>query len=253
MYTIKNFEDNDDVIIKEQKGPFKVVEYKRDLSVDYTQAQSSYFASEMNVRRRQLVCDVSQSNITVQAGAMQWMIGNVNSTTGIKGAGDFLKKALRSSVTGETTIKPEYTGNGLLVLEPTYKHILLLDADEWNNEIVIEDGLFLACDSELEHKIIVRSNISSAVAGGEGLFNLGLYGTGVVALESYVPREELIEITLDNDVLKIDGNMAIAWSASLSFTVERAGKTLIGSATSGEGLVNVYRGSGKVLLAPVIK
>lgn len=253
MYTIKNFEDNDDVIIKEQKGPFKVVEYKRDLSVDYTQAQSSYFASEMNVRRRQLVCDVSQSNITVQAGAMQWMIGNVNSTTGIKGAGDFLKKALRSSVTGETTIKPEYTGNGLLVLEPTYKHIILLDADEWNNEIVIEDGLFLACDSELEHKIIVRSNISSAVAGGEGLFNLGLYGTGVVALESYVPREELIEITLDNDVLKIDGNMAIAWSASLSFTVERAGKTLIGSATSGEGLVNVYRGSGKVLLAPVIK
>lgn len=253
MYTIKNFEDNDDVIIKEQKGPFKVVEYKRDLSVDYTQAQNSYFASEMNVRRRQLVCDVSQSNITVQAGAMQWMIGNVNSTTGIKGAGDFLKKALRSSVTGETTIKPEYTGNGLLVLEPTYKHIILLDADEWNNEIVIEDGLFLACDSELEHKIIVRSNISSAVAGGEGLFNLGLYGTGVVALESYVPREELIEITLDNDVLKIDGNMAIAWSASLSFTVERAGKTLIGSATSGEGLVNVYRGSGKVLLAPVIK
>ncbi|WP_297812971.1 AIM24 family protein [uncultured Finegoldia sp.] len=253
MYTIKNFEDNDDVIIKEQKGPFKVVEYKRDLSVDYTQAQSSYFASEMNVRRRQLVCDVSQSNITVQAGAMQWMIGNVNSTTGIKGAGDFLKKALRSSVTGETTIKPEYTGNGLLVLEPTYKHIILLDVDEWNNEIVIEDGLFLACDSELEHKIIVRSNISSAVAGGEGLFNLGLYGTGVVALESYVPREELIEITLDNDVLKIDGNMAIAWSASLSFTVERAGKTLIGSATSGEGLVNVYRGSGKVLLAPVIK
>lgn len=253
MYTIKNFEDNDDVIIKEQKGPFKVVEYKRDLSVDYTQAQSSYFASEMNVRRRQLVCDVSQSNITVQAGAMQWMIGNVNSTNGIKGAGDFLKKALRSSVTGETTIKPEYTGNGLLVLEPTYKHIILLDADEWNNEIVIEDGLFLACDSELEHKIIVRSNISSAVAGGEGLFNLGLYGTGVVALESYVPREELIEITLDNDVLKIDGNMAIAWSASLSFTVERAGKTLIGSATSGEGLVNVYRGSGKVLLAPVIK
>lgn len=253
MYTIKNFEDNDDVIIKEQKGPFKVVEYKRDLSVDYTQAQNSYFASEMNVRRRQLVCDVSQSNITVQAGAMQWMIGNVNSTTGIKGAGDFLKKALRSSVTGETTIKPEYTGNGLLVLEPTYKHILLLDADEWNNEIVIEDGLFLACDSELEHKTIMRSNISSAVAGGEGLFNLGLYGTGVVALESYVPREELIEITLDNDVLKIDGNMAIAWSASLSFTVERAGKTLIGSATSGEGLVNVYRGSGKVLLAPVIK
>ena len=49
----------------------------------------------------------------------------------------------------------------------------------------------------------------------------------------------------------MDGNLAVAWSGSLSFTVERSGKTLIGSAASGEGRVNVYRGTGKVLLAPV--
>ena len=72
-------------------------------------------------------------------------------------------------------------------------------------------------------------------------------------MESECPKEELIEIVLDHDVLKIDGNMAIAWSGSLDFTVERSGKTLIGSAASGEGLVNVYRGTGKVLLAPVSK
>lgn len=62
-----------------------------------------------------------------------------------------------------------------------------------------------------------------------------------------------MEITLDNDVLKVDGNMAIAWSGSLEFTVERSGKTLVGSAASGEGLVNVYHGTGRVLLAPVVK
>ena len=59
------------------------------------------------------------------------------------------------------------------------------------------------------------------------------------------------EVTLENDVLKVDGNFAIAWSGSLDFTVERSGKSLLGSAASGEGLVNVYRGTGKVLLAPV--
>ena len=58
---------------------------------------------------------------------------------------------------------------------------------------------------------------------------------------------------LQNDVVKIDGNMAIAWSGSLEFTVERSGKTLLGSAASGEGLVNVYRGTGKVLMAPVAR
>ena len=57
-------------------------------------------------------------------------------------------------------------------------------------------------------------------------------------MESDCPQEELIEITLQDDVLKIDGNYAIAWSKSLSFTVERSGKSLIGSAASGEGLVN---------------
>ena len=45
--------------------------------------------------------------------------------------------------------------------------------------------------------------------------------------------------------------MAIAWSQSLQFTVERTTKTLVGSAASGEGFVNVYRGTGRVLVAPV--
>ena len=72
-----------------------------------------------------------------------------------------------------------------------------------------------------------------------------------MALESPCPKEELIEITLEEDTLKIDGNMAVAWSGSLEFTVERSGKSLIGSAASGEGLVNVYRGTGRVLMAPV--
>ena len=48
----------------------------------------------------------------------------------------------------------------------------------------------------------MRSNISSAVLGGEGLFNLKLVGNGLAVLESPVPREELIEITLDNDQVK---------------------------------------------------
>lgn len=253
MFTIKNFTDNDDIRTLETKGAFTVIEYLRDLSVTAADAQVAYFSNKMNVRKRQVICDVSKANITTQSGAMQWTVGNVNATTGVKGVGDFLGKALRGSVTGESAIKPEYTGNGILVLEPTYKHIILLDVAQWNGSVVLDDGLFLACEAGLKHKAVMRSNLSSAVAGGEGLFNLGISGTGILCLESNCPKEELIEITLDNDVLKIDGNMAIAWSSSLSFTVERSGKSLIGSAASGEGLVNVYRGTGKVLLAPVTR
>ena len=251
MYQIKNFMDNDDVKVVDSLGAFTVVEYIRDLSVTPETAMMAYFSSQMNVCRRQVVCDVNKSNITVQAGTMQWMVGDVRATTGIKGVGDFLGKTMRGSVTGESAIKPEYTGTGTLVLEPTYKHILLLDVNDWNGSVVLDDGLFLACESSLKHKAVMRSNFSSAVAGNEGLFNLGIQGNGVVCLESPCPKEELVEITLNNDVLKVDGNYAIAWSGSLDFTVERSGKSLIGSAASGEGLVNVYRGTGKVFLAPV--
>ena len=251
MYQVRNFMENDDVKVIDSLGAFSVIEYQRDLSVIPENAMEAFYASQMNVRKRQVVCDVSRSNVTIQAGAMQWMVGNVKATTGIKGVGDFFGKAVRGSVTGESAIKPEYTGNGTLVLEPTYKHILLVDLNDWNGSIVLDDGLFLACESSLKHKAIMRSNLSSAIAGNEGLFNLGIQGKGVICLESPCPREELVEITLDNDVLKVDGNFAIAWSGTLDFTVERSGKSLIGSAASGEGLVNVYRGTGKVLLAPV--
>ena len=251
MFRIKNFTDNDDVRVLDAQGPFQVIEYTRDLSVTPSNAALAYYCNAMNVRKRQVLCDLSRGNVTVQAGAMQWTVGNVNATTGIKGVGDLFGKAIRGSVTGEGAIKPEYTGDGLLMLEPTYKHLLLLDVADWGGSIVLDDGLFLACDARLKHKLVARSNLSSAVLGNEGLFNLGIQGKGVVCLESAVPKEELIEIELQNDVLKVDGNFAIAWSGSLSFTVERSGKSLIGSAASGEGLVNVYRGTGRVLMAPL--
>ena len=251
MYQINNFTNNDDIKVLDTLGAFTVVEYQRDLSVSPENAMQAYYCNAMNVRKRQVICDISKSDVTVQAGAMQWMVGKVSATTGLKGIGDFIGKAFRGSVTGESAIKPEYTGDGTLVLEPTYKHIILLDVADWNGSVVLDDGLFLACESTLKHKAVARSNFSSAVAGNEGLFNLGITGKGILCLESRCPKEELIEITLDHDVLKIDGNMAIAWSGSLDFTVERSGKTLLGSAASGEGLVNVYRGTGKVLLAPV--
>lgn len=232
---------------------FHVLEYIQDASVSPMNAQTEYFMSQMNVRRRQIVIELDKEHSAIiQAGAMQWMGGDIQATTGVKGIGDLFGKALKGAVTKETAIKPEYVGNGYLVLEPTYKYILLKDISEWGSSgMTIEDGMFLACDSHVQNKIVARKNVSSAVLGGEGFFNLSLHGTGTVALESNVPEEELIEIILEDDELKIDGNLAVCWSSDLDFTVERTTKTLVGSAVSGEGLVNVYRGTGRVLMSPV--
>ena len=232
---------------------FHVLEYVQDASVSPMNAMNEYFMSKMHVRRRQVVIDIDKDHSAViQAGAMQWMGGNVQATSGVKGIGDFLGKALKGAVTKETAVKPEYVGEGYLVLEPTYKYIILADIGKWGSAgMTIEDGMFLACDANVKSKVVARKNLSSAVLGSEGLFNLSLQGNGVAALESNVPEDELIEVILENDELKIDGNLAVCWSSNLEFTVERSTKTLVGSAVSGEGLVNVYRGTGRVLMCPV--
>ena len=234
-------------------GNFHVLEYVQDASVSPMNAMNEYFMSKMNVRRRQVVIDIDKDHSAIiQAGAMQWMGGNVQATSGVKGIGDFLGKALKGAVTKETAVKPEYVGEGCLVLEPTYKYIILADIGKWGSAgMTIEDGMFLACDANVKSKVVARKNLSSAVLGGEGLFNLSLQGNGIAALESNVPEDELIEVILENDELKIDGNLAVCWSSNLEFTVERSTKTLVGSAVSGEGLVNVYRGTGRVLMCPV--
>lgn len=252
MYQCKNLFNNSNIKQIAELGGMKVFQYQKDLSVSPENAISAYYASEMNIRRHQLLITLDGDAYTVQAGAMQWTCGNVKMTSGIKGMGDFIGKAISSKVTKESTIKPEFVGSGMLMLEPTYKHILLVDAGEWDG-LVLEDGLFLACQSTVKQKVVARTTISSAALGGEGLFNLCLTGKGPVALESPVPASELIEFELKDDELRIDGNMAIAWSNSLKFTVERSSKSLLGSAVSGEGLVNVYRGTGRVLMAPVVK
>lgn len=51
-----------------------------------------------------------------------------------------------------------------------------MSAEDWGGSVILDDGLFLACESSLEHKAVMRSSFSSAVAGGEGLFNLSLNG-----------------------------------------------------------------------------
>ena len=250
MYQLNNLFDNKNMKIIAQRGCFQVFEHERDLSVSPANAVKAYFSSEMNVRKRQVLITLNNSAVTVQAGAMQWMLGNVQMSSGVKGVGNFLGKMVSSAVTGESAVKPIYSGQGAVMLEPTYKHIILIDLAEWGGNIVLDDGLFLACDSTIQQQVVARSNVSSAVLGKEGLFNLSLVGNGIAVLESYVPMQELVVFELNNDCVKIDGNMAIAWSGSLNFTVEKSGKSLLGSAASGEGFVNVYRGTGRILMAP---
>ena len=254
--SFKNIKDNPNLELLGTAGCFSAYEHKQDMSSETTVAQLQYFMQKMNIRKRQVLAELNGNAIKMQAGAMQWIAGNVECETGlgsgVKAIGNFMKGLVKGAVSGESAVKPLYSGIGAVMLEPTYKYILFENPAEWGPAgIVLQDSLFLACDDHLQEKIVSRSNMSSLLAG-EGLFNLSILGDGALVLESPVPREELFEFELNNGTLKIDGNMAIAWSGTLELTVERSSKSLIGSMVNKEGLVNVYRGTGKVLMTPTV-
>lgn len=230
----------------------EIMEYQKILGIsDTALAQNVYFMEKQNIRVRQIALYLNNSKVTVEKGAMSYFQGNLEMVSGVT-VGNALGKMLRASVTGEQMAQPQYTGTGMLVLEPSFKHFLVLQLAP-GESIIVDDGMFYCAQGTVNVRTVSQKSVSSALAGGETLFQQQLTGPGLVVLESIVPMEEIDIIHLNNDVLKVDGNFAVLRSSSLQFTVERSAKTLIGSAMSGEGLVNVYRGTGEVWLAPTIK
>ena len=85
--------ENENRKIVSTMGNFHVLEYAKDASVSPANAAAEYFMGKMGVRRRQVVIDMNgKDTAIIQAGAMQWMAGNVQATTGVKGVGDLFGK-----------------------------------------------------------------------------------------------------------------------------------------------------------------
>ena len=230
----------------------EVLEYDKLLGLtNANMAQQVYFMEKQNIRVRQIALYLNNEKVTIEKGAMSYFQGHIEMVSGVT-LGNALGRMIRGAVTGEHMAQPEYTGTGLLVLEPSFKHFLVLELAQ-GESIIVDDGMFYCAQGSVTVKAVAQQNISSAVAGGESIFQQQLTGPGLIILESIVPMCEIDVIDMDNDILRVDGNFAVLRSAGLGFTVERSAKTLIGSAVSGEGLVNVYRGTGQVWLAPTIK
>lgn len=251
MVNVKNLDQtnpNIEIIEDSEYWGYKVIEFISDRSVTPFDALHKYFASEMGCRQRQVLIDMNPDyDWTLSAGGMFWMTGNIVAKTGIKGVGDMVGKFAKAAVTSETMVKPLYKGKGTLALEPTWKHIIPIEVSEWGNALVMNDGYYLA-STGVDLKVKAPDSVSGAVLGGHGYYNTWAKGDGLVLLESPVPKSELVCFEVQDDVVKIDGNLAICWSSGLKLTVERVTKTLMGSAASGEGLVNVFRGTGKIYM-----
>jgi uncharacterized protein (AIM24 family) len=229
-----------------------VLEYQKLLGVqNLNMVSKMWFMEQQNVKVRQLVAYINNDAVRIEAGAMSYFQGPLEMVSGVT-VGNAIGKMLKGKLTGESVAQPIYRGNGMLVLEPSFRHFIPFTLDV-GETVIVDKGMFYLTSESVKVQAAIQKNLSSGLLGNEGWFQIALTGPGVVILECDVPICEIDIINLNNDVLKVDGSFAVLRSGNLEFSVERSAKTLIGSAVSGEGLVNVYRGTGQVWLAPTLK
>lgn len=233
----------------ENDSIFQVLEYENlEGATDVETALGLNIIRENGIKLKQIRIVLEDSSVIIEPGALSYMKGDIrisSKTGGVFGLG---KKIISSKLTGETVFKPTYSGSGEIFLEPSFGNFALIELED--DEIIVDDGLFFACEGSVEVGVSMQRNISAALLGDESLCQTRIRGNGIVALEIPVPESEIFKCVLIDDTLKVDGNFAILRTGNIEFTVEKSSKSIVGSVTSGEGLLNIYRGSGEVWLIP---
>lgn len=239
------------VIDRVQRGSFSVEVLEHQSlkgSQNMSTARDIYYANQTGVKLRRVRLVIQNSAARLEAGALHYLKGQIDIENPSGGVGGLISKKASSLFTGEAMFRPLYSGTGEIFLEPSFGHFMLHQLQ--GEQLIVERGAFYACESTVEVGVVRQKNLGAAMLGGEGLFQTSLSGHGVAVLALPVHPSELVKMTLQNETLRVDGSFAFMRRGEIEFTVERSAKGLMGSLTSGEGLLQTFRGTGEVWLAP---
>ncbi len=185
--------------------------------------------------------ELENAQFRYEAGAMHYMQGNLDLESEIPSVG----KMFKSMITKEKIVKPVISGSGTVFLQPSFGEFTILDLQ--NDEWILDQGAYYASEMQVEIGSYTNRAIS-AMFSGEKWFQTVVAGTGKVIITSAGPLEE---VELINGKLVVDGRFAVARTSGIELKVTKATKGIFSTVISGEGLVNTFTGTGKVLIAPV--
>jgi uncharacterized protein (AIM24 family) len=190
---------------------------------------------------RLLKVELSETTVMARSGAMVAYQGDVHFEHKGGGLGRLLKKA----ATGESLRLMQATGSGELFLasEAMLVHVLTLH----NDSLTVNGRNILAFEAGIDWDVTrVKGGTTGVLAGG--LFNIGLRGTGLVAL---VSDGEPLRLDVAEAPTFVDPQAAIAWSGGVSTNLKTdvQAKSLIGMG-SGESFQLGFSGQGWVLIQP---
>lgn len=211
--------------------------------MNYKLTQSAAFAlAEITLSQNEEI-QIERGCMVYHTGGVT-LEGKVNSSGG--GLGGLVKAIGRSMVSGESFFITRARGmqNGAKIAlapgAPGAIRELQVGAAQWR----LRDQAFLASDSGVTYEM-KRQSFGKAVFGGTGgFFVMETRGSGSLLVSSY---GDIIELRVDRSrPLTVDNSHVVAWSTTLDYEIRVASGTF--GFTTGEGLVNEFRGDGTVLV-----
>jgi uncharacterized protein (TIGR00266 family) len=187
----------------------------------------------------------------IQRGAMIYRTPGVELAARLnasgQGFGKFVKAVARSAVSGESAFITEVTcqaPSGELAIAPTYPGTIV-QLDVGATQYRLNDGAFLAMDSSVAYTM-ERQSAGRAVFGGQGgLFVMTTNGQGALLVNAFGSITEIPLVGAQGFV--IDNGHVVAWDRNLDYRIELQ-SGFFGSIGTGEGVVNTFSGTGKVLV-----
>ena len=149
----------------------------------------------------------------------------------------------------ESVFRTTFHGTGEIYTEPSFDHYLLtrILPDE---EAIVDDGRYLASEQGVETSLAFKKNLSSLIFSKDEVVRTRINGNGWCVVQSPIPASDVLRVDLNNEELRVDGDIVLLRKGVMSQQVSNATNSVVGLATSGEGLVQVFRGTGQVWLAP---
>lgn len=184
-------------------------------------------------------------SMTCEVGAMIAMTSQieVETTSRSKGGGGGLMRGIKRMFAGESFFLNHFTAHaddqaiylGPGLLGDVVHHRLR------GGQLIVQGSSWMGSGPGVEVDASFQG-IGKALFSGESVFWVKCSGEGDVLLTSF---GAIYEVDIDDGYV-VDTGHIVAFEDSLSFTIGKAGASLVGSFLGGEGLVCRFSGQGKL-------
>jgi len=203
------------------------------------------------MRFKRIKISLNNGSCICEHGTLHYTSGDISVDANMGGLGGIIKKKIQNELTTTPTIRPKFVGSGEICLDPTWDYFSIIYLK--NESVVVDKGLFYACEGSISLSVNVLKNVGAGLLGGEGFFQTKLSGTGWVVIATPVPPEEIQKFVIKDDKVVVDGNFAVLRKGDVDFQVRKSTNTFVGSIATGEKLLQTFTGTGEVWVCPTLQ